>query len=336
MPACDDVRAQPSAQRWPPDVSWFSVGSPHWACAAIGEDGDGLRLRPVTVGQYPDGEPRIDLGRLPTERAVLAGRFHRTDGTVDQAAFSTYLAVACALRQHGARHIVGLMSEIPFARQDRPSQRTLELAAAGWSAQLLDGSDLDVVVTLHTKPDFGDRMISTILLTPSEAAMAKAIAGWLAGTGSAVDMVVSPDSGAAGFARAVAAQLHSPCSVLRKERIGPTDIRVRSGVGQAASAGSTCLIVDDMLVSGATLCESAKVARQSYDTVLAYVSNVRPTLLGRRRLDRALELGDIAVLLTPTFYATDYAAHPGIALVDTAECVRSALRTALAHGRGMQ
>jgi hypothetical protein len=121
----------------------------------------------TAVADRPDGEPRIDIVRVPSSTVVLAANLSTPAGILELHRLFAFLAAACALHQQGARRIVGFVSEIPFARQDRRTHSTAELAAADWTAQLLDGSDLAALVTWQTTPDFRDRLRRTQLVTPS-------------------------------------------------------------------------------------------------------------------------------------------------------------------------
>ncbi len=312
-----------------PDISWVSVGDPRWVGAAIGFSPEELSFRPATVASYPDREPRIDLRVPPARRVILTGMFHTLDGQVDAGCFFAFLATACALRQHGAEHIVALVGEIPYARQDRPTVGTRELAAADWAAQLLDGSDIDVVVTWHTKSDFGPRLQRTALVAPPESALAEAIAVAVKTSTVAVGTVVAPDRGAASLARAVAQTLGCREFVLDKERIGPSEAEVSTAglTGNVFSEG--CLIVDDMVVSGGTLVACVSALTAIFGDVVAYVSNFRPSELGRRRLDRLYQSRQLSGLLVPRYWCTDSRAPSLIAGVDTSADLREALRKAV-------
>lgn len=313
-----------------PDTSWVSVGDSRWVGPAIGFSPEDLSFLPVTVGSYPDREPRIDLRIPPARRVILTGKFHTLDGQVDAGTFFAFLGTACALRQHGAEHIVALVAEIPYARQDRPTAGTRELAAADWAAQLLDGSDIDVVVTWHTKSDFGHRLRRTALLAPPESALAEAIAAAVKTGSVIVGTVVAPDRGAASLARTVAQTLGCRELVLDKERVGPSDTYVSAAADLARNvSGEACLIVDDMVVSGGTLVACVRALTEAFGDVVAYVSNFRPSQLGRRRLDRLYQGGQLSGLFVPRYWCADGRIPSLLVGVDTSADLREALRKAV-------
>jgi ribose-phosphate pyrophosphokinase len=311
-------------------VSWLSVGDFRWVGPAIGFSPEDLRLRPVAVGAYPDREPRIDLRVSPTRRVILTGKFHTLDGQVDASCLFGFLAAACALRQHGAERIVALVAEIPYARQDRPTAGTRELAAADWAAQLLDGSDIDAVVTWHTKSDFPSRLRRTTLIAPPEPALAEAIATAVKTGPLVVGTVVAPDRGAASLARAVAQALGCRELILDKERIGPSDAHVSSAADLNRKVPAEgCLIVDDMVVSGGTLMACVAALAGTFGGVVAYISNFRPSGLGRRRLDRLYQSRQLSGLLVPRYWCADSRAPFLLPGVDTSTDLREALRQAV-------
>jgi len=312
------------------DISWVSVGDSRWVGPAIGFSPEDLSFSPVAVGTYPDREPRIDLRVPPGRRVILTGKFHTRDGEVDASCIFAFLAAACALRQHGAEHIAALVAEIPYARQDRPTRGTRELAAADWAAQLLDGSDIDVVVTWHTKSDFGPRLRRTVLVTPPESALAEAIAAAVKTGSVVVGTVVAPDRGAASLARAVAQTLGCRELIFDKERIGPAEAQVSTAADLVRNGSAEgCLIVDDMVVSGGTLAACAAALRETFGDVVAYVSNFRPSELGRRRLDRLHQSRQLSGLFVPRYWCTDSRVPSLLAEVDTSADLREALRAAV-------
>ena len=74
-----------------------------------------------------------------------------------------------------------------------------------------------------------------------------------------VDYLVAPDEGAANFTRALAQRTKKPVSVMKKVRSAHEQIKrieLDNGV-----ADKNVLIVDDMIATGGTVCNAAKVLR---------------------------------------------------------------------------
>ncbi|HSF47553.1 MAG TPA: ribose-phosphate diphosphokinase, partial [Burkholderiales bacterium] len=99
-------------------------------------------------------------------------------------------------------------------------------------------------------------------------------------------VVVSPDVGGVLRARAVAKRLESDLAIIDKRRPKPNEASVMNVIGEVE--GRVCVIMDDMVDTGGTLCEAAKALKQDgANTVLAYCTH--PVLSGNavKRIDES-------------------------------------------------
>ena len=252
----------------------------------------------VSVGNYPDGEIRLDLRERPNEASVVACSLH-DDAT---GRFSTQrllwlLATAAALREHGARRIVGVAPEIPCLRQDAPTPATYELSAGHWVKRLLADSALDAMATVHPKEHVGD---TRKIVGLRYAELAGALRRHLVAIGAHVDVVLTPDVGARRFGTAVAEELGRPLATTSKSRIAPDEVCIAEDfLAAGGGADLTYLVVDDMYVSGATVLSVARTLGGAGHSMWAYVSNFRPTCLGLRRLRELKAIPGFNGLLAP-------------------------------------
>jgi ribose-phosphate pyrophosphokinase len=85
-------------------------------------------------------------------------------------------------------------------------------------------------------------------------------------------MVVSPDVGGVVRARALAKRIDAPLAIVDKRRERPGESEVMNIIGEVD--GRTCILVDDIVDSGGTLCNAAEALLANGATeVYAYITH---------------------------------------------------------------
>jgi ribose-phosphate pyrophosphokinase len=85
-------------------------------------------------------------------------------------------------------------------------------------------------------------------------------------------MVVSPDVGGVVRARTIAKRIDAPLAIVDKRRERPGDSEVMNIIGDVA--GRHCLMVDDIVDSGGTLCNAAEaLLDKGAISVTAYITH---------------------------------------------------------------
>jgi ribose-phosphate pyrophosphokinase len=85
-------------------------------------------------------------------------------------------------------------------------------------------------------------------------------------------MVVSPDVGGVVRARALAKRLDAPLAIVDKRRERPGEAEVMNIIGNVA--GRRCILFDDIVDSGGTLCNAAEALMMAgASSVLAYITH---------------------------------------------------------------
>jgi ribose-phosphate pyrophosphokinase len=85
-------------------------------------------------------------------------------------------------------------------------------------------------------------------------------------------MVVSPDVGGVVRARALAKRIDAPLAIVDKRRERAGESEVMNIIGEVA--GKTCILVDDIVDSGGTLCNAADaLLGEGAREVYAYISH---------------------------------------------------------------
>jgi ribose-phosphate pyrophosphokinase len=179
------------------------------------------------------------------------------------------LIMTDALRRASARRITAVLPYFGYARQDRkPGPRTP--ISAKLVANLITRAGADRVLTLDLHAGqiqgFFDIPTDNLYGAPvmvrdiTEHRDVKNI------------MVVSPDVGGVVRARALAKRIDAPLAIVDKRRERAGESEVMNIIGDVA--GKSCILVDDIVDSGGTLCNAAEalLAKGAKD-VSAYITH---------------------------------------------------------------
>ena len=179
------------------------------------------------------------------------------------------LIIADALRRSSAKRITAVIPYFGYARQDRRASGRTPISAK-LVANLITHAGVDRVMTLDLHAGqiqgFFDIPTDNLFAQPSMVADIK----------ERMDLsnivVVSPDVGGVVRARALAKRIDAQLAIVDKRRERPGESEVMNVIGEVE--GKSCILVDDIVDSGGTLCNAAdalleKGAREVY----AYISH---------------------------------------------------------------
>lgn len=179
------------------------------------------------------------------------------------------LIIIDALRRSSAKRITAVVPYFGYARQDRKSTSRSPISAK-LVANLITRAGADRVLTLDLHAaqiqGFFDIPVDNLFAAP---VMVKDIK-------ERFDlekvMVVSPDVGGVVRARALASRINAPISIVDKRRPRAGESEVMNIVGDVE--GYSCILVDDIVDSGGTLCNAAEalLAKGAKD-VSAYITH---------------------------------------------------------------
>ena len=164
-----------------------------------------------------------------------------------------------ALRRASARRITAVVPYFGYARQDRkPGPRTPISAKLVANLITTAGADRVLAVDLHAGQiqGFFDIPTDNLFAAPVMAADIQTRYGG-ANDGNGGLMVVSPDVGGVVRARALAKRLNNaPLAIVDKRRDRPGQSEVMNIIGEVK--GRMCILIDDIIDSGGTLCNAAQ------------------------------------------------------------------------------
>ncbi len=174
-----------------------------------------------------------------------------------------------ALRRGSARRVTAVIPYFGYARQDRKSgPRTPISAKLVANLMTVSGADRVLTLDLHAGQiqGFFDIPVDNLYSAP---VFTKDIEERFKGVDP---VIISPDVGGVLRARAIAKRLDAELAVIdkRRERAGVSE--VMNIIGEVK--GRSCILVDDIVDSGGTLCNAAAALIEAGATdVSAYVTH---------------------------------------------------------------
>ena len=174
-----------------------------------------------------------------------------------------------ALRRGSARRVTAVIPYYGYARQDRKSGHRTPISAK-LVANLITKAGADRVLTMDLHAGqiqgFFDIPTDNLFAAPE---FTKDI---LERYGSEKITIVSPDVGGVVRARAIASRIDADLAIIDKRREKAGVSEVMNIIGDVA--GTRCILVDDIVDSGGTLCNAAEALMQSGAiSVDAYVTH---------------------------------------------------------------
>jgi ribose-phosphate pyrophosphokinase len=174
-----------------------------------------------------------------------------------------------AFRRSSARRITAVIPYFGYARQDRRASGRTPISAK-LVANMITRAGADRILTLDLHAGqiqgFFDIPTDNLFAVPVLARDVKAKYS-LPNT-----MVVSPDVGGVVRARALAKRIDSMLAIVDKRRDRPGESEVMNIIGSVE--GKDCLLIDDIVDSGGTLCNAADALLANGATsVTAYITH---------------------------------------------------------------
>ena len=195
-------------------------------------------IEAVTV-RFPDGEcyTRIDRETLEDDVVIVQNTY--PDGNLIE-----MLLLEDVAKRLKAKSITLVIPYFGYARQDRVF-RPGEPESAKVMCEIL-GMKADRVITVDLHKE---DTLTAFKCKTKDIKAAQAIADYFADKG--IDIVMSPDIGAAGRAKDVGTRLGVEYDHLNKTRLSGTEVEIKPA--KADCKGKSILIVDDMISTGGTI-----------------------------------------------------------------------------------
>jgi ribose-phosphate pyrophosphokinase len=179
------------------------------------------------------------------------------------------LIIIDALRRSSAKRITAVLPYFGYARQDRRAAGRTPISAKLVANLITEaGADRVLTIDLHAGQIQGFFDIPTDNLFAAPL-MARDIQDHMDASNV---MVVSPDVGGVVRARALAKRIDAPLAIVDKRRERAGESEVMNIIGEVS--GRTCILVDDIVDSGGTLCNAAEaLLAKGAKEVYAYIAH---------------------------------------------------------------
>jgi len=226
-----------------------------------------IPLGRAEVGRFSDGEVMVDIEEnvRGNDVFILQSTCCPTNDNLIE-----LLVMADALRRASAGRITAVMPYYGYARQDRRPRSARVPITAKVVADMITTVGIDRVVTVDLHADqiqgFFDIPVDNVYATPI---LLKEIEK----QNYENLMVVSPDVGGVVRARAMAKQLNdADLAIIDKRRPRANESQVMHIIGDVENR--TCILVDDIIDTGGTLCKAAKALKENgASKVVAYCTH---------------------------------------------------------------
>ncbi|CAG9163431.1 MULTISPECIES: ribose-phosphate pyrophosphokinase [Cupriavidus] len=243
----------------------------------------GIPLGKALVGRFSDGEVQVEIQENVRGKHVIV--LQSTCAPTNDNLMELMVMVD-ALKRASARSITAAMPYFGYARQDRRPRSARVAISAKVVANMLEVAGVERVLTMDLHADqiqgFFDIPVDNIYASP-------VLLGDLREKNYGNLLVVSPDVGGVVRARALAKELNCDLAIIDKRRPKANVAEVMNIIGEVD--GRNCVIMDDMIDTGGTLCKAAQVLKErGAQKVFAYCTH--PVLSGgaaARIADSALD-----------------------------------------------
>jgi ribose-phosphate pyrophosphokinase len=212
----------------------------------------GVRLNKAEVRTYPDGEIycRYEESVRGTDAFVL-----QSMGAPINDHLVEHLIMVDALKRASAKRITAVTPYYPYARQDKKSL-SREPITARLIANMYETAGIDRILSV----DLHAGQIQGFHSSPLDHLTAlPLLSDYISDHVGGDITIVSPDTGRVRTAEKFGQRLHAPIAFLHKKR-SREDVHMLEVVGEVR--GRTCVLVDDIIATGGTICSAAELLVQ--------------------------------------------------------------------------
>ncbi len=213
-----------------------------------------LELGKLEVGKFSDGETSINIKESVRGCDVFV--IQSTSMPVNDNLMELLL-ILDACKRASAGRITAVIPYFGYARQDRKA-RARDPISAKLVADILQAAGASRVLTM----DLHSSQLQGFFNIPVDNLMGMpALVKYFRKSGVPDDLtIVSPDTGSVVRSRAMAAKFDAPLAIIDKRRPQANVMEVMNVVGDVADR--TCLMLDDMIDTGGTICQGAAALKE--------------------------------------------------------------------------
>ena len=199
---------------------------------------------------FPDGENYLRVsGDLKGERVAV---IQSTPRPQNENLFELFLLLNTA-KELGAERVTAVVPYLAYARQNKPFKPG-EAASAHMVCNLIEraGADEVIIIDLHELD-----VMNNFSIPAREVSVSPLFGQYFKRFDLERPLVLGPDDKAIRQARLAAAELGAEADYLEKERVAPNEVMTESKPLEVE--GRDVLIIDDIISTGGTMIEAAKI-----------------------------------------------------------------------------
>jgi len=256
----------------PVDNMVVFTGNANPALAAVVVRRLGIPLGKAVVDRFSDGEVMVEIMEHVRGKDVF---LMQSTCAPSNDNLMELLVMIDAIRRSSAARITAVIPYFGYARQDRRPRTARVAISAKLVASMITaaGADKVVVMDLHA-----DQIQGFFDIPTDNIYAAPVLLGDIWKHEYENLLVVSPDVGGVVRARAMAKQLETELAIIDKRRPRPNEAKIMHILGDVKDR--SCILMDDMVDTGNTLCEAAAALKANgARRVAAYCTH--PVLSGK-------------------------------------------------------
>lgn len=274
-----------------------------------------IPLGNASVGRFPDNEisVKLDVDVRGTDAFIIQS----TCPPVNDHLMELLILTECLVRS-SAQRITAVVPYFGYARQDRKDESRTPITAK-LVANLLESAGANRVLTI----DLHAAQIQGFFDIPVDHLYARpVIMNHFKSLHLEDPVVVSPDVGGIRLARGYAKVLGARLAVVDKRRTSPEATEVGFVIGDVK--GRTAILADDMISTGGTVVEAAKVVLEK-GAKEVYISGTHPVFCGNA-VEKIAGAGARGVVVTNTIPIGAAREIPGLKQLSVASLLGEAIR----------
>ena len=209
-----------------------------------------LELGKLNVGKFSDGETSININESVRGCDVF---IVQSTSTPVNDNLMELLLIMDACKRASAGRITAVIPYFGYARQDRKAH-SRDPISAKLVADILQTAGANRVLTM----DLHSSQLQGFFNIPVDNLKGETvISRYIRKIGVPDNLtIVSPDTGSVVRSRAMASKFNVPLAIIDKRRPEANVMEVMNVIGEVK--GRTCLMLDDMIDTGGTICQGAQ------------------------------------------------------------------------------
>jgi len=264
------------------------------------------------IERFPDGEKYVRITEDVNGKtvAVIQSFYHQPDEFLIE-----YFLMVDTLKDLGAKRVLGVVPYFAYARQDERFKPG-EAVSFRIVTKLIEEVGTDEIYTVDTHLHRVEQLSEVFRIPAHNLTAVPLLAQYIKKNFELTDLIViGPDEEAEQWAKVAAKELEAEYDVLEKERLGPSEVRIKTR--ELDVKNRDVVIVDDIISTGGTMVEAIKMLKEhGAKNIIAACTH---PILVQNALTKIYQAGVLAVVGTDTVPSS-------ISFVSVAPVIAEALR----------